>query len=248
MRSSVSPSGVGLVGRDLATCRQHDLDTWLAGGPSTRGHIRPFLGWARSHRHLPTRLVLPAYRRAQPEAPADTDQRWTIARRLVHDDTIDVSDRIAGALVVLYAQPLTRIAALTTAQVHTSNDTVTVALGPDHLELPEPFATLITTLPRYRRAAPAAQLPTPWLFPAARAGQHTTPRALSNRLRRLGIHARAMRHAALIQLAAQIPPALLAGILGIHPTTAVKWTNLSGGNWSRYAAIRAAGTHNNPPQ
>jgi hypothetical protein len=37
-----------------------------------------------------------------------------------------------------------------------------------------------------------------------------------------------MRQAALIQLAAEIPPAMLAGILGIHPTTAVKWTRLAG--------------------
>jgi hypothetical protein len=45
-----------------------------------------------------------------------------------------------------------------------------------------------------------------------------------------------MRQAALIQLAAEIPPAMLAGILGIHPTTAVKWTRLAGGNWTTYAA------------
>jgi hypothetical protein len=37
-----------------------------------------------------------------------------------------------------------------------------------------------------------------------------------------------------MQLAAEIPPAMLAGILGIHPTTAVKWTKLAGGNWTGY--------------
>jgi hypothetical protein len=47
------------------------------------------------------------------------------------------------------------------------------------------------------------------------------------------------RQAALIQLAAEIPPAMLAGILGIHPTTAVKWTKLGGGNWTTYAAARS---------
>jgi hypothetical protein len=47
-----------------------------------------------------------------------------------------------------------------------------------------------------------------------------------------------MRQAALIQLAAEIPPAMLAGLLGIHPTTAVKWTKLGGGNWTTYAATR----------
>lgn len=47
-----------------------------------------------------------------------------------------------------------------------------------------------------------------------------------------------MRHAALLQLAAEIPAAILAGILGIHPTTAVKWTKLSAGDWTSYTAAR----------
>jgi hypothetical protein len=48
-----------------------------------------------------------------------------------------------------------------------------------------------------------------------------------------------MRHAALMQLAAEIPPALLAGVPGIHPTTAVKWSGFAGGAWTNYAAARA---------
>jgi hypothetical protein len=55
-----------------------------------------------------------------------------------------------------------------------------------------------------------------------------------------------MRHAALMQLAAEIPPTMLAGILGIHPTTAVKWTRLAGGNWTGYAAAKSS-TCANPP-
>ena len=38
----------------------------------------------------------------------------------------------------------------------------------------------------------------------------------------------------------RVPPAMLAGILGIHPTTAVKWTRLAGGNWTSYAADRTS--------
>jgi hypothetical protein len=131
---------------------------------------------------------------------------------------------------------------LTTADIHTAeNGAVTVALGPDRLVLPVPFATLITKLPHRRRGGTATHLPNQWLFPSTRAGKHATPRAISTRLRHIGISARAMRQAALVQLAAEIPPALLAGILGIHPTTAVKWTKLAGGDWTRYAAARAPG-------
>jgi hypothetical protein len=227
------------AGRALATCLQSDLDGFFAAAPSTGSHIRPFLTWARQRRHLPRTLQLPPSRRGTQAAPADAEHRWSIARRLVHDDTLDITDRVAAALVVLYAQPISRIVTLTSADVHTTDGAITVALGPDRLELPEPFAALITRLPHRRRDGAAAHLPSPWLFPSARAGRHATPRAVSTRLQRLGIQPRAMRQAALIQLAAEIPPAMLAGLLGIHPTTAVKWTRLGGGNWTTYAAARS---------
>lgn len=232
-------TGLHSAGRALATCQQADLDGFFAAAPSTGSHIRPFLTWAQQRRHLPRTLQLPPSRRASQAAPADAEHRWSIARRLVHDDTLDIADRVAAALVVLYAQPISRIVTLTSADVHALDGAVTVALGPDRLELPEPFATLITRLPHRRRHGAAAHLPSRWLFPSARAGRHATPRAVSTRLQRLGIQPRAMRQAALIQLAAEIPPAMLAGLLGIHPTTAVKWTRLGGGNWSAYAAARS---------
>jgi hypothetical protein len=223
-------------------CRQADIDGWFAAPPATRGHVRSFLSWTQRRGHLPKSLELPPHRRSQPDTPADPEHRWDVARRLVHDDTLDIADRVAGALVALYAQPVTRIVLLTTAHVEADDNTVTVALGPDRLELPEPFATLITRLPHRRRGGAAANLPNQWLFPSARAGQHTTPGALANRLRRIGVTGRAMRHAALLQLAAEIPPGMLAGVLGIHPTTAVKWTKLAGGDWTGYAGAKTSTT------
>jgi hypothetical protein len=236
------------AGRQLATCSQTDIDDWFATPPATRTRIRSFLTWLHRRGHVPKSLQLPPSRRGVADAPTDPEDRWAIARRLVHDDTLDIADRVAGALVVLYAQPVTRIVLLTTAHVEAVDAQVWVCLGPDRLALPEPFATLITKLPRHRWVGTVAYLPNRWLFPSTRAGQHATPGAVSNRLRRIGITARAMRQAALTQLAAEIPPALLAGILGIHPTTAVKWTRLAGGNWTGYAATRTSASKDGPAQ
>ena len=44
------------------------------------------------------------------------------------------------------------------------------------------------------------------------------------------------RRAALLDLAGQLPAAVLAGLLGLAPATAVKWMRQAGGDWSRYAA------------
>ena len=39
-------------GHQLGECTQHDLDSWFAGGPSTRQHALTFLSWARRQRIL----------------------------------------------------------------------------------------------------------------------------------------------------------------------------------------------------
>jgi hypothetical protein len=179
------------AGRQFATCQQADIDGWFAAPPTTRSHIRPFLSWTHRRGHLPKSVRLPASRRGLPDTPVDPEDRWAVAKRLVHDDTLDVGDRVAGALVVLYVQPVTRIVLLTADHVKTTDGRATVALGSDRLELAEPFAALITKLPHRRRGGTAAQLPNPWLFPSTRAGKHTTPGALANRLRRIGVAASA---------------------------------------------------------
>jgi len=76
----------------------------------------------------------------------DPEQRWLVVRRLLHDDTVALEDRVAGSLVLLYAQPLSRIATMTTDQVHGHNDTVLVRLGRYELTAPEPLAGLLASL------------------------------------------------------------------------------------------------------
>ncbi len=225
--------------RTLACVRQSDIDSWFAS-PRARPHaVRPFLAWARRTRVLPLAISLPPSFRGRSELHTDPERRWTIARRLVQDDTLDPVDRVAGALVVLYAQPLVRICALTTDDVHTEDETVTVRLGGDRLELPEPFATLVQSLPLLRRAGIAELLSGNWLFQGQRAGRHLAAASLGRRLRAIGIEPRRMRLAALEQLSKEIPPAMLAGVLGLTAPQTVLHTGLAGGEWARYAADRA---------
>ena len=62
-----------------------------------------------------------------------------------------------------------------------------------------------------------------WLFPGRQAVHHLHPSYLRRRLTALGIQARAARHAALLQLAREVPAAVLADTLGIDVTTATRW-------------------------
>ncbi|WP_043729875.1 hypothetical protein [Nocardia asiatica] len=56
---------------------------------------------------------------------------------MVADDTMNPADRVAGALVVLYAQPLVRVVKLTIDDVQQSNRAVALILGDDRMELPD---------------------------------------------------------------------------------------------------------------
>ena len=104
--------------------------------------------------------------------------------------------------------------------------------------MPDPLARLITDLIATGRTHIGVGSPatSPWLFPGHHPGRPLTAAHLSVRLRKLGINARAARRAALIDLAAQLPAAVLAELLGITNGTAVHWVRDAGGDWSRYAA------------
>jgi hypothetical protein len=43
-----------------------------------------------------------------------------------------------------------------------------------------------------------------------------------------------------------MPAAVLADLLGLHPTTAVKWMHQAGADWNRYAADLARDRNHQP--
>jgi hypothetical protein len=69
-----------------------------------------------------------------------------------------------------------------------------------------------------------------------RVGEPLSHSHAARRLKRLGVRPLEGRTAALLTLAAALPPPLLAEMLGISETSAGKWYRLAGGEWSRYPA------------
>ena len=221
----------------LVTCRQGDLENWMTSDAAThRREAGHFVRWARTQKL--TGLDFPATKWDGPAQIIDTEARWGHARRLLHDTTLKPEDRVAGLLVLLYAQWPSTISRLTLGHVQLSEDKVRLRLGREPVLLPEPLAGLTRQLvaTRHGHAALGDQGTSRWLFPGGQPGRPISSYQLAERLRRLGLHPGQARSTALFQLAADLPAALLARMLGIHITVAVAWQRASSGDWTSYAA------------
>jgi hypothetical protein len=119
----------------LDACGQADIDQWLHTGPSAC-QARDFLSWAAARGHC-RRLTIPVPPRATGPALSQ-DQRWALAGRLLRDTALDPTDRVAGCLLLLYGQPLSRIAAMTTSQVTRRGSETFIRLARHDVSVPGP--------------------------------------------------------------------------------------------------------------
>ena len=134
---------------------------------------------------------------------------------------------------------------MTTSQVTRRDGQTFLRLGRHEVPVPGPLASAIVQLISDGRSYRGVGSPpaTTWLFPGHLPGRPITPATLGERLHAIGIYAQTGRRAALLDLAAQLPAAVLADLLGLHETTAAKWMHQAGGDWSRYAAELARRPH-----
>lgn len=231
----------------LALLRQAAVDQWLlAGAPHLAHHAADFLSWSAARRAAP---LLSITRPATPAGPSTGQaEHHALVHTLLNDPGIASIDRVTGCLNLLYGQQLSRIAVMTTAQVHDHGETLTIRFGRGDITIDEPLAGHLRghlAAPRRHHSIGAPDA-TAWLFPGHIPGRPITASALGIRLRRLGINAQTGRRAAMEHLAARVPAAVLADLLGIATTTAVDWAHASGGDWNRYAADTAQRLPNTP--
>ena len=223
-------------GETLDECTQAGLDGWYACASNPHA-ADDFLTWAIRHRHCP-RLQLPPRKKAGPTKGSESERARLLAR-LLADGTLDLDVRVAGCLVLLLAQPPTRIVELTVERIEARDEEVWIRLDRHPLPLPTPVARLVVELSAARRNMMTAGHPnSPWLFPGQAPGQHLGAKQLTARLARVGVRSPA-RHAALDALVAEVPAPLLAEALGYHPKTVTLRAGALGTDWASYAASKA---------
>jgi hypothetical protein len=218
-----------------AEVTQAQIDTWYAAHRvHQRQRVRGFLTWAIEHGHLPLHLIVPRVG-FKPGTVITQQRRLDLLRRYLTDATTPLPSRAAACLLLLYAQPLSRIHRLTTDDLTDYEGELHVRLGDTPTPVPEPFAALL------RQLAAATDhrgvlSPGAWLFPGRLAGQPIGYHTLSKRLRQLGFPLIDARVSALRQLVLQAPAPVIADAFGFHQTTATRQVAQAGETWSRYAS------------
>lgn len=223
-------------GVEIADCTQGDIDRWFAtAGRSAKNHLRPFLTWAL-RRHSLSGVRLPPAAISTP-TPISQDRRLALIRRVHVDESIPLQDRVVALLILLYAQPLIKIARLTDADVVLDDGDVRVRLGSGPpAPLVPPFAGVLLDYIAARSNQTTATNPaSTLLFPGRRAGQPIHPGSLRLRLRRVGIPNLDSRSRAIRELVLQAPPVVVAGLLGYHPARVEVLAAEGGATWKRYA-------------
>lgn len=220
--------------RDAASCTQQDVDEWLATGPSTRSAIRTFFVVARK-----TRLnqnVRIANRVAKTTPSITQDQRIAWIGELLTGTGETLPYRAAGTLLLLFAQPLVRVAGLRTGDIFQTPKGMIINLGREPAPVPELFAGLLRTHLEHRPNLRTGAGPnSPWLFPGTAAGRHLHPGTIMTRLRDLGIDLLGARNRAITELVLQAPPSLVADALGYSYQVAYRHAERGGQPWARYA-------------
>jgi hypothetical protein len=229
-------------GLALDELTQQHLDQWLANGNTRHYTVRYFLGWAHG-RGLTKPLVVPGIPRQEPVRVLGDDERWDQLRQCLNDTAMPLDVRAAGALVLLFGLQTSRIRHLRSEHLHQRDGQTYLDIGTPPLPIPPKLTALLHQLDDNPRRQPriAGDHPGPgWLFPGLLPGRPTSPAGFSRKLLEHGIDARPARNSALVALVADIPPPILAEMLGLHINTAVRWADVARRDWTDYLAARAS--------
>jgi hypothetical protein len=229
------------LGRGLDSLTQGDVDEWISVGPSTRGEVRHFLNWAWRGNSLRRLVVVCRKERLPQSVPWPSEKRWATVRKLLHDHTIDLALRVAGLLLVVYGQSLSRIARIPKVDivsnekgVHLKQRRGLLRLGPGVAEMASELSAA-----QQKRGTFDQYMDSPWLFPGLLPSGHLSPSQLSERLNDIGVDVYGARTRGLIDLAATLPTRVLADMMGIDITTATNWSMLARPDASHYVGLRA---------
>jgi hypothetical protein len=154
--------------------------------------------------------------------------------------------RIIGALIRLYAVPVSRIVELTTDRFHRDENGAYLTLDRHPVLLPPKLALLIeeqivqpVTDSRMRQQFGNGN---GYLFPGKAPGRSRNVVGTHNLLNQVGLPVLSARNTAMIEAVTSLPPIVVADLFGMHPSTAQRWANYAKDDWSVHLSARMNST------
>lgn len=223
-------TAVNDAGGTMDTASQEHLDSWAAAAPGDAFRVRHFLRW-RAQAGKNTSLRPPAYQRTQFCIGGNVGSHEEALRRVISDPAPDPRLSLAVLLTVVYGIRVHRIAALRIEQLTDRGGAAWVRLGSVALELPSvalPWVmSIVQGVPLKRRFGGSSD-GSQWVFPGSRHGDHVLASSLAAQLRDADVSPTLAHQASAAAIITQVPPAVVARILGIDMTTAAQWHQLAG--------------------
>jgi hypothetical protein len=233
-------------GVPLARATQTHLDQWLNEGTTYRYTLRPFMTWARQ-RGLTRDVEVPKMPVGSPVTSNGDHLQWEQLKRCLQDTTMPLDIRVAGSLLLLFGISASKLVRIQAGHIEQTNGATHLHVA-DHALLLPPLLANITLQQRDRTDLRSALGRTSanrvsWLFPGLRPGRSMDAPSLAAKLNDHGIKVRAARNTALAQLAADLPPKVLAELVGIGVSTAARWARHANRDWNPYIAARTHDSH-----
>lgn len=220
-------------GQDLSHLGQADLDEWLSEPPTTRWRVGPLIGWAQETGR--TRGVKMPTRSFGSRTRLSRHEQVELLGRLFHDDHLGLPARIAGALALLYAHPVTRSVRLTVDDVRIGTN-AGVRLGTGFVPLLDPLTLLLTAqLESAVRPRGRGHPPTRWLFPGRIPGHHLGAGHVHGCLHAAGVDIKSSKNTAIAAMVSELPGPVVADALNLSPSTVDRWARSVAAPWQNYA-------------
>lgn len=219
----------------LSELQQGHVDEWSMTGKE-RHRANGFLRWAYRNK-LVRHLQLTPQRSVEPLLNGLADEeRAELFAAVLGDADIAPGTKLAAALILLYGIRPHRIVHIELSQLGSRDGMATIRIGEESLHLPEELNLVASAVSAARSAHRLLHSveDTRWLFPGTRPGYPLSSTTLLRRLSKIGFPTTAARKGAILALASDVHPVVLAHLTGIHIRTAIWWRDAMATSRARY--------------